>query len=153
MYNFTYYNRFAALDSTAAVSSCDPRPLLNCYEQEDPALVELVRGTIIPPSAQPYNLSESGDIHAFCESRSSVPDDLSLDMEQTYLKDVTNGFFIEAGASEGNDDTVDQTRCEPLCARRGGLPHAAVRGAPQLDRSLGGAHGQWAALQTPQGDN
>ena len=119
MYNFTYYNRFAALDSTAAVSSCDPRPLLNCYEQEDPALVELVRGTIIPPSAQPYNLSETADIHAFCESRRSVPDDLSLDMEQTYLKDVTNGFFIEAGASEGNHDTVDQTRCEPLCQARG----------------------------------
>ena len=116
--------------------------------------MELVRGTIIPPDhSQPYNLSETGDIHSFYESRRSVPDDLSLDMEQTYLKDVKNGFFIEAGASEGNHDTIHQTRCEPLCARRGGLPHSAVRGAPQLDGSPGRAHGQWAAVQTPQGEN
>ena len=105
------------------MSSCDHRPLLNCYEQEEPALVELVRGTIIPPDhSQPYNLSETGDIHSFYESRKSVPDDLSLDMEQTYLKDVKNGFFIEAGASQGNFDTVDKTQCDPSLWQGRGTP-------------------------------
>ena len=35
------------------------------------------------------------------EERQDDDGDLSFEMEEHYLKDVKNGFFIEAGASEG----------------------------------------------------
>ena len=52
-----------------------------------------------PDASLPYNLSTS--INEFLESRKENEFDLSLEMEQFYLKDIKNGFFIEAGAAEG----------------------------------------------------
>ena len=79
------------------------RPVLNCYEQEDPRLVSVVRDQVLiqPDYGQEYNLSEAGTLDNFYASREVFEEDLALDMEETYLRDRKNGFFIEAGASEG----------------------------------------------------
>ena len=79
------------------------RPVLNCYEQDDPRLVSMVRDQVLiqPDYGQEYNLSEAGTLDAFYASREVFEEDLALEMEETYLRDKKNGFFIEAGASEG----------------------------------------------------
>ena len=81
------------------MSAC--RPLLNCYEQADPQLVTLVRELLHPPSSQQYNLTQTGGLDTFYTLLAGDKEDLSLEMEETYLSNVKNGFFIEAGASEG----------------------------------------------------
>ena len=81
------------------MSGC--RPLLNCYEQADPQLVTLVQELLHPPSTQQYNLTQTGGLDTFYSLLAGDKEDLSLEMEETYLKNVKNGFFIEAGASEG----------------------------------------------------
>ena len=79
------------------------RPVLNCYEQDDPRLVSMVRDQVLiqPDYGQEYNLSEAGTLDNFYASRELFEEDLALEMEETYLRDKKNGFFIEAGASEG----------------------------------------------------
>ena len=81
------------------MSGC--RPLLNCYEQADPQLVTLVQELLHPPSTQQYNLTQTGGLDTFYTLLTGSQEDLSLEMEETYLRNVKNGFFIEAGASEG----------------------------------------------------
>ena len=77
--------------------------MLNCYEQDDPRLVSMVRDQVLiqPDYGQEYNLSEAGTLDNFYASREVFEEDLALEMEETYLRDKKNGFFIEAGASEG----------------------------------------------------
>ena len=107
--------------------------MLNCYEQDDPRLVSVVRDQVLiqPDYGQEYNLSEAGTLDAFYASREVFEEDLALEMEETYLRDKKNGFFIEAGASEGikintshihgDDDINTQESQTPTasCSRRG----------------------------------
>ena len=61
----------------------------------------LVRELLHPPSSQQYNLTQTGGLDTFYTLMVEDKEDLSLEMEETYLRNVKNGFFIEAGASEG----------------------------------------------------
>jgi len=80
------------------------RPLLNCFKQEDENLVHMIRPIFLEQdSSLPYNLSTS--LNEFLESRRHDEFDLSVEMEQFYLKDIKNGFFVEAGAAEGEADS------------------------------------------------
>ena len=56
-----------------------------------------------PPSDwnEEYNLTRHKTLDELFEERENLSDDLSLEMEEYFLKDVKNGFFIEAGAAEG----------------------------------------------------
>ena len=56
-----------------------------------------------PPSDwnEEYNLTHHKTLDEVFEERENLSDDLSLEMEEYFLKDVKNGFFIEAGAAEG----------------------------------------------------
>lgn len=56
-----------------------------------------------PPSDwnEEYNLTRHKTLDELFEEREDSSDDLSLEMEEYFLKDVKNGFFIEAGAAEG----------------------------------------------------
>ena len=72
---------------------------MNCYEQDDATLVSMIRPMILPPSTEEYNLTTSLKQHL--ESRKNYEFDLSLEMEELYFANKTQGFFIEAGAAEG----------------------------------------------------
>ena len=73
---------------------------MNCYEQDEEFLVEMIKPMILEPDYnQPYNLSIS--LNNLLGLRKYENDDLSLEMEEFFLKNVNNGFFIEAGAAEG----------------------------------------------------
>ena len=61
----------------------------------------LVRELLHPPSSHQYNLTQTGGLDTFYTLLAGDKEDLSLEMEETYLRNVKNGFFIEAGASEG----------------------------------------------------
>ena len=61
----------------------------------------LVQELLHPPSTQQYNLTQTGGLDTFYTMLAGDKEDLSLEMEETYLRNVKNGFFIEAGASEG----------------------------------------------------
>ena len=79
---------------------CCFRPLLNCYDQDDVDLVSLVKPLIIEPDLDnPYNLTLS--LEDSLEARVEDVFDLSIEMYENYFKSKRNGFFIEAGASEG----------------------------------------------------
>ena len=64
-----------------------------------------IKSTLIPPSDwnEPYNLTHHQSIDDLLDGKEDWSEDLSLEMEEHYLKDVKNGFFIEAGASEGSN--------------------------------------------------
>ena len=80
------------------------RPLLNCFNQTDEHLIDFVKKMIIEPEeSEEYNLTTS--LEDFYRSLENDTVDLSLEMEDTFFKDVTNGFFIEAGAAEGEIDS------------------------------------------------
>ena len=116
----------------------------------------LVRELLHPPSSQQYNLTQTGGLDTFYTLLAGDKEDLSLEMEETYLRNVKNGFFIEAGASEGRLKIHKHKNISPVLyyvARRVRLPQPPVRGEARLDRAAGGAHGQQPPLQTPQGTN
>ena len=56
-----------------------------------------------PDLARGYNLSKP--LEAVLEDKKSDVEDLSYEMVEKYFKDVRNGFFIEAGASGGVEDS------------------------------------------------
>ena len=62
-----------------------------------------IKRTLIPPSNwnEEYNLTRHKTLQDIFNEREDLSGDLSLEMEELYLKDVRNGFFIEAGAGEG----------------------------------------------------
>ena len=94
---------------------------MNCFDQDDPDLIEMVgqmvvmvkinnssflfqiKQKITPPSGwnEEYNLTHHKSLDELFLEKEDDEEDLSLEMEEYYLKDVKNGFFIEAGASEG----------------------------------------------------
>ena len=80
------------------------RPILNCFDQTDERLIHSVKKMIIEPEeSEEYNLTTS--LEDFYKSLEECTVDLSLEMEDIFFKDVTNGFFIEAGAAEGERDS------------------------------------------------
>ena len=80
------------------------RPILNCYSQDEELLVEMIKPMIQEPDyTKPYNLSTS--LKNLLDLRKYENADLSLEMEEYYLKNINNGFFIEAGAAEGKNLT------------------------------------------------
>ena len=64
-----------------------------------------IKSTLIPPSDwnEEYNLTRHKTLDELFDERGDLSDDLALEMEEHYLKDLRNGFFIEAGASEGSN--------------------------------------------------
>ena len=62
-----------------------------------------IKGTIEPPSDrnEEYNLTRHTSLDDLLDEREDLSDDLSVEMEEYYLRNIRNGFFIEAGASEG----------------------------------------------------
>ena len=83
------------------------RPLLNCFEPDSDHLVRMVQESIIvkPDMTKEYNLSKP--VEKVLMKKQMYPDemeDISFEME-TIFKYVKNGFFIEAGASDGEEDS------------------------------------------------
>lgn len=74
------------------------RPRLNCYSQEDPRLVEAIREhSLQPPSGAPYNL----------EGKHTLGDGQPRLLDQRYFGEKKKGgFFIEAGAFNGESDST-----------------------------------------------
>ena len=58
---------------------------------------------IEPNETAEYNLTTS--LEEFYQHLENDTVDLSLEMEDMFFKDVSNGFFIEAGAAEGERDS------------------------------------------------
>ena len=78
------------------------RPLLNCFEQSDEKLIDLVRREILvhPDWSRGYNLSKP--LEEVLQDQSEDTINLALEMDQELFKGkLYNGFFIEAGASTG----------------------------------------------------
>ena len=82
-----------------------------------------IKRTLTPPSGwnEQYNLTRHKSLDELFEEREEDDGDLSFEMEEHYLKDVKNGFFIEAGASEGIIFGSDRS------PRRGDLVRACIR--------------------------
>ena len=81
------------------------RPLLNCFEQSAPELVAKVRESHLRhhDSSRGYNLTQPvQDILASYQSR---PEDLALEMAGYFPPDLRDGFFVEAGAAGGEEDS------------------------------------------------
>ena len=80
------------------VGSITLRPRLNCYSQEDPRLVNSIKDNCLhPPSQDPYNL----------EGRHSLGDGQPRLLDQRYFHErKKGGFFIEAGAFNGESDST-----------------------------------------------
>ena len=74
------------------------RPRLNCYSQEDPRLTESIKEhSLHPPSQDPYNL----------EGKHTLGDGQPRMLDQRYfLERKKGGFFIEAGAFNGESDST-----------------------------------------------
>ena len=78
------------------------RPLLNCLDQSDEKLLNIVRQEILvqPDWARGYNLSKP--LEEVLQDQSEDTINLALEMDQELFKGkLYNGFFIEAGASTG----------------------------------------------------
>ena len=78
------------------------RPLLNCLDQSDEKLVNIVRQEILihPDWSRGYNLSKP--LEEVLQDQSQDQINLALEMDQEFFKGkLYNGFFIEAGASNG----------------------------------------------------
>ena len=58
---------------------------------------------IEPDESAEYNLTTS--LEEFYKHLENDTVDLSLEMEDIFFKDVINGFFVEAGAAEGERDS------------------------------------------------
>ena len=74
------------------------RPRLNCYSQEDPRLAEAIKEhSLHPPSPAPYNL----------EGKHTLGDGQPRLLDQRYFREKRKGgFFIEAGAFNGESDST-----------------------------------------------
>ena len=100
------------------------RPRLNCYDQDEKELADLVKDSLFhhPDPDRGYNItnvyntfpeelykeikdSEEDLVNAVLDKISKDWRDLSYPMYEEFFKDVKNGFFIEAGASAGLDDS------------------------------------------------
>ena len=80
----------------------DLRPHLNCFKQDDPQVIDVIKTMLIPPSDKEYNFK---NLSANINGEVGQP----LDAEQlVFGDDFRNGFFIEAGSSDGelNSDTL-----------------------------------------------
>ena len=80
----------------------DLRPHLNCFKQDDPQVIDVIKTMLIPPSDKEYNFK---NLSANINGEVGQP----LDAEQlVFGEDFRNGFFIEAGSSDGefNSDTL-----------------------------------------------
>ena len=82
------------------------RPLLNCFEQSDEDLVDIVRRVILlePDQSRGYNLSKP--LEDVLQDHTLDHVNLAGEMDELFFKGkLRNGFFIEAGASDGETDT------------------------------------------------
>ena len=73
----------------------DLRPYLNCFEQDDPVLVDAVRTMLVPPSTKEYN---------FQNLKKNINGEVGQALDAEFLvfgDDFKNGFFIEAGSTDG----------------------------------------------------
>ena len=78
------------------------RPYLNCLEHDDKYLITaLKKDNIRPPSTQPYNFSQTNE-EDLLFGQFGQP--LYLD-SVIFKKQVTDGFFIEAGADDFETDS------------------------------------------------
>ena len=82
------------------------RPVWNCFQQDSAILVNKVREIILEPNLkQDYNLSRP--VKEILLMKQEDPDqyqDLSFEVEN-YFRQKKNGFFIEAGAVDGELDS------------------------------------------------
>ena len=87
---------------SAFIGNLHCRPLLNCFEQSDEKLIDMVRKEILvhPDWSRGYNLSKP--LEEVLQDQSEDTINLALEMDQELFKGkLYNGFFIEAGASTG----------------------------------------------------
>ncbi len=80
----------------------DLRFHLNCFKQDDPQVIDVIKTMLVPPSDKEYNFK---NLSANINGEVGQP----LDAEQlVFGEDFRNGFFIEAGSSDGelNSDTL-----------------------------------------------
>ena len=83
------------------------RPLWNCLEWDNERLVQDVRNVLIiePDTSPEYNTSVPvEELLKGKEENPRLTEDLSFEMEELFKK-RKNGFFIEAGASNGEADS------------------------------------------------
>ena len=83
------------------------RPLWNCLDVDNERLVAEVRRTLItePDTSAEYNTSVPvEEILRDKEERPEATEDLSFEMESLFRR-RKNGFFVEAGASNGEADS------------------------------------------------
>jgi len=85
-------------DPDKSVASITLRPRLNCYTQEDPRLAEAIKEhSLHHPSTEPYNL----------EGKHTLGDGQPRLLDQRYFHEKKKGgFFIEAGAFNGESDST-----------------------------------------------
>ncbi|KAK7083834.1 hypothetical protein SK128_014576 [Halocaridina rubra] len=85
----------ARITSGATVNCSSPNYKIEGSFQEDPQLVDYIRHHMLrPPSPHGYNLENPGKIHFSQEDQSEYAD-------KTYFRGMKDGFFIEAGAVDG----------------------------------------------------
>ena len=78
------------------------RPLLNCLDQSDEKFLSIVREEILvhPDWARGYNLSRP--LEEVLQDQAEDKINLAREMDREFFKGkLYNGFFIEAGASNG----------------------------------------------------
>ena len=85
-----------------------------------------IKSTLIPPSDwnEEYNLTSHKTLDELFDEREDLSDDLALEMEKYYFKDLRNGFFIEAGASEGS--ILSRRIKHEHLFRRAGLSYSSI---------------------------
>lgn len=79
------------------------RPRLNCMEQDDPELVEVIKSLYLnpPPSGAKYNLTSTNDASGWWG------DGQARTLDQTFFHEQKKGgFFVEAGAFDGATDST-----------------------------------------------
>ena len=87
---------------TVLVASIILRPILNCYSQEDTRLVEAIKEhSLHPPSSGPYSFGSK------LEGKHGIGDGQPRLLDQRYFYEKKKGgFFIEAGALDGESDST-----------------------------------------------
>eukprot|EP00095_Tigriopus_kingsejongensis_P007423 maker-scaffold955_size76929-snap-gene-0.16 protein:Tk07423 transcript:maker-scaffold955_size76929-snap-gene-0.16-mRNA-1 annotation:"protein star-like" len=68
---------------------------LNSLEQDDPKLIQAIKGLLIPPSKEMYNLTQKSKVNF--NGQYGQPEII----DKMYSNKLKKGFFIEAGAYDG----------------------------------------------------
>ena len=91
-----------------SVATLTLMPSLNCYSQEDPRLAAVIKEQfLLPPSSDPYNLEGKHVCGGVDDKDHTLGDGQPRLLDQRYFhKKKKGGFFIEAGALNGEYDST-----------------------------------------------